>query len=1313
MKGRILFALIGLFALLLLPVATFAQEATPPPVNPYIHDDIYGIKVAPIPCNKTDPTLSCPTEFIQGTYSFQGKTSNEGIYGALGERCAESYQQFLTDPINFHYWVEDPKITEQGKADDRARQFLYWALNTNAVDEAPVLKTIWNTTSLIAFFGVVIVAAIFGIGYIISRRTNYNFNIQIWPTLIKIGSMLLYIAFSAAIVFLLIQLSEVLMKFFIENLGGNKLFNIYFTNNVTAADTSLFGQTEKNYIEYYGCRDLNIRVQEAANSEIFLLKLTNVTYYTMGAMLLLRKVLLWFLLFVAPFLALLMPFVFIRNVGWIWIGVFFQWLFYGPLLALFLGATSTIWQQGIPFQFDFSRVNSIQGGARSLEGYVYPTAIKLLYGGPAQRSAFDRQLGSINNGNYIDTFAEYVITLIMLWAVTFFPWWLLRIFRDYCCEGIYAMKNILLAMYDQMRTNAPNGPGPTAPGPGKAIKIQQDTPVKTEVTVSLGSMEKMKKMMSVDITKNLNLQASKITDIARLETNKVTRETTKNTIAYLANPVQASVPAKRTEFMNLRTELFNRAIKNDTVARSILSSTSTSVTEKTRIREQILNSLPKATSIQDVMNQETKVSKETINNITNNYTSSIVNNKSTIQHIANTTNSTVDQVKNILNSYSKNTSLPANKITAEISREHNIPEITVKKVLDTAGSIGKYEGVIEQNATNQKIQKDQVTKIVASISTYTSAPSVIERITNKVSAPAQTVKQFITSTYNSVLANESALQTIARESNTTTTNVASVINNYVKNIDQPVNTVQETISKESNVDASTVQNIIQNTSNIIEQSNLTQAPATQNNITTQDAKVITTMTSFTAPSIVTEITNKVSAPSQAIKEFITSTYNSVVSNTSALNTIAQKTNTTSNIVQNTLTSYVKNIDQPQQSVIENISKENHIDKSTVQNIMQNTSQYIENSPVAQTSATQNNISTQDARTIMNTVSSTVKEETAEPAEPIVKIISYRSNATESASKNIIQNILNQASTDTTLINNISNQTGLKEVQVQNVLKTYSQNVDKPLQTIVNQINTTSGIPKDKVQAVLKTTSDTVLASQGVVAQVAKQTGVTEAQVAQTMQTQMQVASKPEEHIEKTISIPSSVSIEDYEQVKEMWVKHYEAGEIPVSDTIKNRTDWVEQETVYITNTLNKILSSDEKLRQDGLDELGFLLPIFLINNLKGEELIVYLKAKLEAAKSVQKMLEKEAAMKDKLENEKEEDAVFVDVAEKKEEDKTMEMTLDEEQEEKTPQSIEDRTQAVQEKLEKIKNEATDTPPFPSLEDIKSKLQQQSEKPEEN
>ena len=53
-----------------------------------------------------------------------------------------------------------------------------------------------------------------------------------------------------------------------------------------------------------------------------------------------------------------------------------------------------------------------------------------------------------NTSNYVDTFAEYIISLIMLWTVLILPWWLLLIFRDYCCDGIYSMKNILLSMYD-------------------------------------------------------------------------------------------------------------------------------------------------------------------------------------------------------------------------------------------------------------------------------------------------------------------------------------------------------------------------------------------------------------------------------------------------------------------------------------------------------------------------------------------------------------------------------------------------------------------------------------------------------------------------------------------------------------------------------------------------------------------------------------------------------------------------------------------------------------------------------------------------
>jgi len=226
--------------------------------------------------------------------------------------------------------------------------------------------------------------------------------------------------------------------------------------------------------------------------------------------------------------------------------------------------------------------------------------------------------------------------------------------------------------------------------------------------------------------------------------------------------------------------------------------------------------------------------------------------------------------------------------------------------------------------------------------------------------------------------------------------------------------------------------------------------------------------------------------------------------------------------------------------------------------------------------------------------------------------------------------------------------------------------------------------------------------------VAQAEGVTPADVAQVVQQGMSVASSPEAHIEKTIAIPQSVSFEDYEEVKTMWMNHYEEGDVPVSQTITGREEWVSQEIVFITNTLNKLLSDDEKLRQEGLEELGYLLPIFLINNLKGEELLVYLKAKLEAAKSIHKILEREGKLREKMQQEKdtEEDTeVFVERQASQEEDKHMEM--EDEQEEKTPQSIEDRVKAVQEKLSSLEGEQ-DTAPNGNLDDLKNTLKEKAD-----
>ena len=824
---------------LFIVVSVLAVDPTPGPTN-----------TNPLPCS-TDAKPDAKQGYCPSGMS--DIYANSTLYE--GESCVTTYEEFVTNPLKFHYWALDEKTTSQGKSNERARQFLYWVMTKSAIDQHPAIRQIWMVTQNITLFLFLIVAALFGLGYIIGQKSDFQVKMQIWPILYKIGSGLLYIVFSYAIIMTFIQMSEIIMKFFIESLGGDKLFNIYFAGTTSK---------ESSYATFVGCRDLNYKVQEAANAEMFLMKVTNVTYYVMSIMILLRKILLWFLLFAAPFLALLMPFIFIRNVGWIWIGVFAQWVFYGPLFALFLGGMTKIWQSGIPFPFDFSRTTNVLG-------YIYPTGINIVYGGPAQ---IGNQIISItNNGNYVDTFAEYVISLIMLWAVIFFPWWLLRIFRDYCCDGIMAMKNVLMSMYDRLAPpptppKNPSGPSASHSFNNTSMKVSRD--VEMPMKIKLETIQEIKQTKTEDITKSLNLSMNKITDVARFETNKQTNETVRKNIDMLSQPTKATTPAERQKFMNIRTELFNRTIKEDKVARQILSSISSSRTEMNTKKEELLKTVP-----------------------------------------------------------------------------HSAPQTTSYKV---------------------NIANDKVTSM-----------------------------------------------------NTTLVNTIS-------------------------------------------------------------------------------------------------------SNTSVMQTIAQ----------------------------------------TSQSSMQ---------------------------------------------------------------------------------------------QIQTVLNSYKTNIAKAPAQILTNITKETGVATTTVQSIIKAVAVTIKNNKEMVKTVAEKEKMKVEDVARVIQTQTPLVAEPERTIEQSVTIPPNVSIEDYEEVKKMWTQQYEKGEVPTSENITSREQWVDQDIVFITNTLNKLLSSDDKLRQEGIDDLAYILPIFLINSLKGEELVVYLKAKIEAAKVVQHDMEKEKEITEKLKKKSEETEEFVDVKKKEEtNDKTQELS---------------------------------------------------------
>lgn len=788
----------------------------------------------PSPYAVTPPLCGCPPEL-------------DAIYAAKGgaERCVQDVAAFQSNPTSNHLWVEDVEVTSQGKANDRARQFIYWVMTHSSIDNHPVLYGIWGTTRNIAYFLTILSAALFGLAIIIGQRTSFATDVKVWPSVTKVLLGLLYISFSATVVVTIVQLSGVFMKFFVENLGGKDLFNIYFSGV----------SQETNYVNFSGCRDLNIRVQEAVRTELFILKLTNWSYYLMGGALLLRTIVLWFLLFASPFVAILMFFGALKNVGWVWVGTFFQWVFYGPLLALFLGSMATIWKSGIPFLFDFSR-------AGTAEGYIYPTAINILYGGPAQ------QLSAANNGNYVDTFVEYIITLIMLWAVTIFPWFLLRTFRDYCCDGINAIKNMMVSNLNNLRGGGPS-PSPVAPAKSSTFgaALEVDREATSTVRNRIETIEEIKKAKTEEIVQSLNLKAGNLTQVASFETNRNASENANKNISYLQNPAQAQTTSERLKYMNLRSELSSRAAKADPVARQVINSFMYSAAGKVAQKETIIKSIPKTVSVTSVTSFKVK-----------------------------------------------------------------LPQAKVESVSSS---------IFDYGATN----KDVAAAIAA----------------------------------------------------------------------------------------------------------------------------------------------KTSIPPDKVQEILA--------------------------------------------------------------------------------------------------------------------------------------LLNQASRE-------------------------------PASQVAASITDKTKMEKDKVTQVIKEFSKTMSES-GVAEDIAKKQNIDVADVKRVVEAQMPIIAEPERNIEAVTPVSPQVTIDEYEQVKKMWIDHYEKGEIPVAENIRTREQWVEQDIVLITNTLNKLMSDSRALKEQALDEVGFILPIFLVNSLSGEQLVTYLKAKVEAAKQVQELESKEAEITARLKAQSEQ--VEINRPKKAEAAKTMTM----------------------------------------------------------
>lgn len=128
-----------------------------------------------------------------------------------------------------------------------------------------------------------------------------------------------------------------------------------------------------------------------------------------------------------------------------------------------------------------------------------------------------------------------------------------------------------------------------------------------------------------------------------------------------------------------------------------------------------------------------------------------------------------------------------------------------------------------------------------------------------------------------------------------------------------------------------------------------------------------------------------------------------------------------------------------------------------------------------------------------------------------------------------------------------------------------------------------------------------------------------------------------------------VSLEDYEEVRKTWMENYQNLEPPLGPggNPLDRKEWLREEIKNIPIAVDLLLSGDPQRQAQGKEIVKQILPFLLLGGFSKQEIIAYLKAKLEAAKAILVELVKG--------DKEEETAVFV---ERKQQEKPKTMTAE-------------------------------------------------------
>lgn len=494
-------------------------------------------------------------------------------------------------------WVIDPEVTFIGKNARRAGDFLNWTLqNYNWVCVKQVNGKVCDNSNnpISTYWSLIVVYIVVPMLFVVILATSIVIivtrgkSLTVMRFIPRFVAVVLLIVFSYSLLQFFYQFTDLIQGFFLRSNTNNPCP----PNCISDKDLLYVGWDYNNFV---GLRLLGDKYAESAFISLLLTKLTALTYFVMVFLLLVRKIILWFFIIVSPIFPILLLYYPVRNTGKIWIGEFFRWLLYAPLFAIFLNGLVYLWRHQIPLVF----TNPNIGKASAIE---YPTAVNILLGGPRQ------VVSPTNSVNLVETFALYVVSLIMLWIVILLPWILLQIFLDYAqnfAPGDTAVMKTLVNMASSRggggggagAPQAPKGaaislpfakkfsipidlkPGPT--GAAKEITAENAT---IKATFSQPAYIPNAEITNAQVQNIANVKVPTIRDIAKFDVALRSQDLSKQQdmtklaqqLTKIANPVVVTNTVEKNTIREIREKLVQQGKRGNQTANSILNAANAS-----------------------------------------------------------------------------------------------------------------------------------------------------------------------------------------------------------------------------------------------------------------------------------------------------------------------------------------------------------------------------------------------------------------------------------------------------------------------------------------------------------------------------------------------------------------------------------------------------------------------------------------------------------------------------------------------------------------------------------------------------------------